>query len=169
MKIVGALFIVAASFVFGFMRRSGYLKEELLLKKLSELLYEIRDNIEFRSNALKDVIINCAVNDKYADLDFLPLTLEKLDSGETLKVAITNAFEESDCAAKLKKSEGLELIELFTSMGSDVEDVVIQNIDYVISRLNETKQQLSEQNKKQKGYYETLYTLAGAAAAVALL
>lgn len=169
MKLVGALFIVASAFVLGALIRGGKLRAEQMLRSLILFLKNIQDNIEYKTNPLREVVARCAVNDRYAALDFLPDTLRKLDAGANLKNALCLSFDQSDCAAKLGAGDAQEVMRLFEGMGGEVDDVVLQSIHYTATRLEESLDAKAEQNKKQKGYYESLFTLAGAAIAVMLI
>ena len=169
MKLIGALFVVASAFALGALLRAGKLREEKILRTLLAFLKDLRDNIEFKTNALRDVVAHCALNDRYAMLDFLPDTLSRLDAGANLKNALCAAYEHSECAARLDEGDARELTQLFGCMGGEIDEIVLQSIGYTCARLEESISAKAEQNKKQKGYYESLFALAGAAVAIMLV
>ncbi len=169
MKLVGALFLVVSAYVLGALIRAEKLRGEEILRTLLLFLRRVRDNIEYGASPLRELVDRCAADERYAALDFLPGALGRLEAGEPLKTALCGAFWDSDCATKLDKGDAQELGRLFEQIGESLDAVAVRSLDYLGSRLQDSLALRQEQNKKQKGFYESLCSLAGAAVAILLL
>ena len=169
MKWIGALFLIFSAYALGRIIRMQKMREENILRICGRFLQELRDNIEFKTNPLREVVARCAVNDRYSVLDFLPEALRRIDGGANVTYALCAAYPLSECAQRLREEDSQLLVGLFEEMGAEVDQLVLQNIDYTACRLSESLKTVSERNRQQKGYYEALASLAGAAVAIVLL
>ncbi len=169
MKLIGAVCIVIASFFLGYTRRSAKLKGEKIAFAFSGLFGDIADSIEYRSRELGEVLDVLCVAEKYAQLDFLVLSCRLRDEGKNVHDALCSGFTGSDCAAALTGDERAEALEVLRSLGCETDVMSVNRLRAAAERFAGFARARHEINKSRSGYYEVLYTLGGAAAAIVLL
>jgi len=169
LKLVGSLFLIISAYILGAVVRAQKIKQERILQKLSEWLCELRDSIQYKTSSLQKVVETTADSARYEDLDFLRKSVELMKQNESIKNSVINAFCESDCCDVLVADTAREMKELLVLLGSEIDSVVLRYIDQFVQKLGQEYRQLHEKNNSQRGYYEALFTLGGAAIAVMLM
>ena len=169
MKLIGAVCIVIASFFLGYTRRASKLKGEKIAFAFSELYSDIADSIEYRSRELGEVLDVLCAAEKYARLDFLVESCRLRDAGGNLHEALCGGFTRSDCAGSLNVDERAEAFEVLGSLGCETDALSVNRLRAAAERFTVFARARHDVNKSRNGYYEVLYTLAGAAAAIVLL
>ncbi len=169
MKFIGAVCIVVAGFFLGYTRRAAQVKSERTVWALSQLFGELADSIEYRARALGEVLDLLCAAEKYAALDFLPACCRLRDAGETLHDALCKSFLHSACAASLSGGEHGEALEVLRALGCETDVLAVNRLRAAGERFAGFARARRDANSRRAGYYETIYTLAGAAAAIALL
>ena len=169
MKFIGTVFLVFASFFLGHARRGAKIKGEKIMSAFSSFFGEIADSIEYRSRSMGEILDTLSVTEKYADLDFLPLSCRFRDQGLNLQQAICKGFSQSDCIQSMSMQEKAEAMDMIQSLGCETDALAISRLRCAGEQFHSFAQNRHESNKQQNGYYETMYTLIGAAIAIVLL
>lgn len=168
MRVVGAMIIVVAGYFFGYSRRSGLVLAETVLDQLIELLKELRGAVEFSADGLAEHLTVCAAKESYRKLGFLKMALDA-PQGRSLGENLNGAFGQWDTAARLTGDERTVIGGLLAELGNDSTRAELAKLDFALDRLDAALEQRREYNKKHKGYYEIIFTLAGIAVAIMLI
>ena len=164
----GAMIIVVAGYWLGHSRRSGLMLAETVLDQFIQLFKELRGTVEFSAGGMAEHIALCAAKESYRKLEFLKAALTA-PPGRNLGENLVEAFENWETAARLSQDERSVVYGLLAELGSDSARYELAKLDFALERLDAALEQRREENKKHKGYYEIIFTLAGIAVAILLI
>lgn len=169
MKLFGAVFIIFSSFILGVSKRNSQLRCAKIIEQFIRWCEALKDNIEYKSLSLSDFVDRTAVSERYALLDFLPISCQLSDKGKTIREALVNALVNSSSYLMLNGEEKQEMVTLFNEIGSDTDISEIQKLSISVANLSGILEQRKQHNNSRKGFYESIFTLAGAAVSIVLL
>ena len=169
MKTAGAVVIIVAAYIFGHMKRGTKLESERILGQMVKLMGEIKSSVEHSAASLVHTITTCAYKEAYNKLGFLAKAVVDPRTDLYLGEVLCDALQNWENASLLSRDERSLIIGVLCEIGSDCGKNETAKLGFAIERLEETLETRRESNKKHKGYYETIFTLAGIAAAILLI
>ena len=169
MKIAGAMLIIITAYMIGRIKRGSALVGERVLDQIIQLFKEIKSSIEHSVGSLVNTITTSSCKEVYNKLGFLAKVAVDQKTGLYLGEVLCRAFDSWEYAASLTKDERAIITGVFNVIGSDSGKSEVTKLDFAVERLEELHKARRENNKKHKGYYETVFTLAGIAAAILLI
>ena len=169
MKALGILFIVMAGFAMGYSRRADMLARERVLSELGALAAAFRANAQYEHDSALVCLEKFAVSERGSTLSFLPLALEDADGGELLGTALKNRYLEWRERERINTSLSAETADFLEGLAASSRQTEINRCAYIESRVAEEFSAVRGENAQRRGFYETVYTLAGAAVAIALM
>lgn len=169
MKALGMLVIVMAGFALGYARRADMLRREQILNELGALAAAFRANAQYEHDSALVCLERFAAGERGCTLSFLPLVLEDVDSGELLGAALKNRYTEWRERDHLNMSFSAEIADFLGGLAASSRQTEINRCAYIESRVAEELTSVRGENSQRRGYYETVYTLAGAAVSIALM
>ncbi|MEG1557799.1 MAG: hypothetical protein RR058_04695 [Oscillospiraceae bacterium] len=169
MRYAAALFVVISGFVLGKMKRESSERTARITVKLAELLNEFMENIRYSGCSYIALIEKLSVSESFAELGFLRKCADMLENGEELSVSLKMCFDEWEGSGCLGGNEKSLTIEAFSEIGLFCKKQEESRLVVCRDKLFECAAVRQEELKKHKGLYESVYTLAGIAAAVAVI
>ena len=169
MKVFGMLVIVIAGFALGYSRRADMLKRERVLAELGALAAAFRVNAQFEHESALVCLERFAASERADALSFLPLALEDADGGELLGTALKNRYHEWRERDRLSSGLSSEIADFLEGLAASSKQTEINRCAYIEGRVAEELTAVRGENAQRRGFYETVYTLAGAAVAIALM
>ncbi|MEA5051319.1 MAG: hypothetical protein VB021_07575 [Oscillospiraceae bacterium] len=168
MKGVGCCFIVAAFFVLGRIRKARLLDGARILEQLILLCGEMRYAMTFTSASLLTSLRDFSLRESFSRLGFLGGALRRLGAAGTLRQALLEALGEWDGRELLTREELSVLTGLFDNFAGESADRETEKLSLACARLSQALEVRRADRRTARGYYELLYTLAGAVLAVVL-
>ncbi len=169
MKIAGCVFIVLAAFALGFTKKSRILDGERMTELLLRLFSELRYAMAFKSGSLIEALESISEQALFSRLDFLGGALRQYKETGALRPALCDAFCAWGDYAALNEEEQRAALGLFESLGTQSGDRESEKLSLACARLEASLSVRRDDRRAKRGYYELLYTLAGAVVAIILL
>ena len=169
MKIVGAVVIIIASYIIGYLRRSNMLLGEKIISQLIHLIKEIKNSVEYGVGSLSEFFEKCAYRESYDKLTFINKACNSDEMNYSLSGALCAALNDWEHVSLITKDEMSVIRALFENIGKDLSGNEISKLDFAAERLKAALDARHELNSKRRGYYETIYVLAGIAVAILLI
>ena len=169
MKIIGALFIVTASFFLGYARRAAALQSEKTAAALAALFRELADGIEYGCARLGPQLDALCAAERFAQLDFLPAACALADGGRSLHDALNEGFLASACRQRLNHEEQAAADLVLCALGCETDGPAVRELRGAERKFAEFAETRHKANTARGGFYEAIYTLCGAAVAILLL
>ena len=161
--------VVMAGFALGYSRRADMLRRERVLSELGALAAAFRANAQYEHDSALVCLEKFAASERAAALSFLPLALEDADGGELLGAALKNRYLEWRERERLTASLAADTADFLEGLAASSRQTEINRCAYIESRVAEELTAVRGENAQRRGFYETVYTLAGAAVAIALM
>jgi stage III sporulation protein AB len=168
-KAAGALVVIVASYIAGRFKRADMLLGERITAQLIRFLGELKNAVQYRAGSLVAAVGECAAKESCDQLGFLADAAFGPDVDSGLGWALTSAFSRWNRLPLLTREEREALNGLFSELGSGFSSSEISRIELAAERLKASLEARRAANDKKRGYYETLFTLAGIALAIVLI
>lgn len=169
MKTVGAIVIIVTSYILGHARRGIMLLGAEIVDQFVQLFKELRSAIAHGMGSLTALLETCAYKESYNKLTFLAMISSNPKAADNLCDALCDAFEDWESRNSLTKDEAAVISGLLQNIGESGAQNELAKLDFAIERLEQALQGRCTLNEKRKGFYETVFTLTGAALAILLI
>jgi len=169
MKVAGAIVIIIASYIIGYSRRSAMLLGEKIIGQFIHLIKEIKSSVEYGVGSLADLVASSADKESYDKLTFLSKACASDEMHSSLSGALCTAFDGWEHSQTLSKDERAVVKTLLSDIGKSSSDGEISKLDFAAERLKASLETRHEFNSHRRGYYETIYLLAGIAIAIIII
>lgn len=169
MKLLGLLTIIAVGYLFGATKRKTMLLREEYTARFLLLFGEMKYVFKYKSSSLVDSLFDSAQNDDNKRLAFMEAAEQSVRDNKSLNASLVEAFRQSTEKKYLNANEIKEIEEAFRVFGTQSEEKELEKLEYVILKLKETLEAKRAENKSKKGYFETIYSLAGVALSIMLI
>jgi len=169
-KLIGGLFIVAATSLIGILKANEYENRTSSLRELVCLLQMLETEICYKSNILCDALLNCAKAKIESNVGiFFKETAELLKIRKmTSTEAWDKALNENLKYTSLKEEDAEILKNLGNSLGTSDYDGQIKNIRFVLKQLEVQISKADIDCIKYQSMYKKLGVLGGIALVVML-
>ncbi|NLC79421.1 MAG: hypothetical protein GX683_06835 [Ruminococcaceae bacterium] len=169
MKALGIVLIIFVSFLLGYGKRSEQLKGERLTELFSDLFGEIKYQISYSGNPLTEILISLSSTEKYSKFNFISDALNRLkNENKPIANALVEAFDGSAVKAVLSGEERECVQNVFSDFAKKSKEREVEKLEEARRFFLKSAEDKRAANDKKRGYYETLYTLAGTVIAIIL-
>jgi len=171
LKIIGSVFVIASSSVFGYLMGKEKINRLMQLRTLKKILYQLRGEIQYSYTPLPEAMGSLGGRNETVFSDFF-LSMEvqlKNFEGNTFYSIWKRGIEEKLKSTSLNKSDKVKLISLGENLGYLDQVMQIRNIDLYIEGLDEEIIVESKSLKEKIRLYQLLGVLSGIFVTIVML
>ena len=169
MRIAGSLFIVLSFFLIGYTKRKKSVCRQEVYEQLIRLTYRIKNEIEFSTLSVSEMLEAVSAGGEFDELVFLDEALAKADKSNDFTACVCNSFSAFCELRRLERGCACAMYELLNSVCVLNSQVIVEKCCSCAQLLEESVRVVKDENRQKRGYYETVYTLIGAAVSIALI
>jgi len=171
LKIIGSVFIITSTSVFGYLLGKEKTNRFLQLRTLKRILYQLRGEIQYGYTPLPEAMGSLGRRNETVFSDFFLSIEEQLKNfeGNTFYSIWKRGIEDKLKATSLIKSDKVKLISLGENLGYLDQEMQIRTIDLYIEGLEEEIMIESKSMKEKIRLYQLLGVLSGIFVTIVML
>ena len=168
LKFIGAGLLFLPPFLIGIFCSAKLSRRVLVLEQLVRFFCALETEMKFTKERIDVILRKLSGHENLSALTFIPAAVQKLPA-IPLPLALCSAIEQSAEEMLLSKDEAESLAAFCSALGSTDFDGQQKNIQLYNAEFLQYLHDARLQKDKKGGFYRTLGTLAGAAAAILVI